>query len=164
MEKRKLYATLEANKSKKVKLLNREDLGDTYNSLLSKIRQKFKLQISDEVTISARVEEKGMYVEVEEDDDDLSDVLSEARELRVSLFQDGPRGSQQLPPELGEGPSTSDGNQGHNDLATTENQSKVIAFYFYVSTVCIETHCLVRSLFMFCDHVTEYHIMYEICI
>ncbi|XP_071843982.1 glutamate--cysteine ligase catalytic subunit-like [Apostichopus japonicus] len=41
-----------------------------------------------------------MYVEVEEDDDDLSDILSEAMELRVTLFRDDPRGSQQLPPEF----------------------------------------------------------------
>lgn len=80
-----------------------------------------------------------MYVEVEENDDDLIDILSEAMELRVSLFRDDPRGSQQPHPELCEGVSTSDGSQGHNDHAMTENQSKVLAFSFYVPTACIDT-------------------------
>ncbi|XP_071832159.1 uncharacterized protein [Apostichopus japonicus] len=87
MDKRKLYVTLEGSQIKKVKLLKREEFGTTYSSLVNKIQQKFK--IDGTIRISAKVEKDGLFIEVEEDDEDFEEIVEEALEFKVTqaLFQ-----------------------------------------------------------------------------
>lgn len=80
---------MEAKQNKNVKLLNKDELEGTFSSLLLKVRQKFKLESDDQVQISARVEENGLFVELEEDDEDLEEVLKDAVELKVAVLKDG---------------------------------------------------------------------------
>lgn len=87
MEKRKLYVTLEESQSKKVKLFKPDDIGLTYVSLVNQVQQKFKL-VDEKVRISAKVEKDGLFVEIEEDDEDLADIIAEAIELKVTVCKD----------------------------------------------------------------------------
>lgn len=85
--KRKLYVTLEESHSKKVKLVKSEELGETYSSLESTFQQKFKI-VNAKLKISAKVEKDGLFVELEEDDEDFTDILEEAVEFKVTMCKD----------------------------------------------------------------------------
>lgn len=88
MEKRKLYVTLEEGSQKKVKLMRSEDIGISYCSLLEKSQGKFKLNKNKEFRIQAKVEKDGLFVNLEEDDEDFVEVMEEVVELKVSTVED----------------------------------------------------------------------------
>lgn len=80
MEKRKnLCVSLEQTNHKRVKLLKLQG-DETYQSLLCKIKAKFGVTEESPVTVSARVEKDGLFVEVDETDEE---TIQDAIEVKI---------------------------------------------------------------------------------